>query len=357
MGIKKRSVARHQSSSQRSLNHIGSRKQCIEQSASLLLLADPLGSSLQHWQDPLIIRHRDIYCSHMLKLGRSIAKQVASPFRSRRELGNPIQCYRQTSSSAGKRLSNKIAIVTGSTEGIGFSIAKRLADDGAKVVISSRKQNKVDQAVEELKSSYPGQISGTVCHVGKEEDRNSLVNFTLDTHGGIDILVSNVAVNPYFGSFMDMQESQWDKIFDVNVKSPFMLTQKVVPHMMKNDRPRDRGAIVYISSIAAYSGMSSIGAYSISKTALLGLCKNMSMELGPDGIRVNLVAPGVIKTKFSELLWQNETQDDYFKSLTHLKRLGESEELGGIVSFLCGPDASYITGENIVVAGGYHCAL
>lgn len=357
-GNKKRSVARRHVVFTAQAKPHRKQKTVYRTVASLLLSSDPLCPSLQHWQDPLIIKHRDIYCSHMLKLSRSIAKQVASPFRSRRELRNPSQFYRQTSSSAfDKRLSNKIAIVTGSTEGIGFSIAKRLANDGAKVVVSSRKQNKVDQAVEELKSLYPGQISGTVCHVGKEEDRESLINFTLDTHGGIDILVSNVAVNPYFGSFTDMQESQWDKIFDINVKAPFMLTQKVVPHMMKNHRPGDKGAIVYISSIAAYSGMSSIGAYSISKTALLGLCKNMSMELGPDGIRVNLVAPGVIKTKFSELLWQNETQDDYFKALTHLKRLGESEEIGGIVSFLCSSDASYITGENIVVAGGYHCGL
>lgn len=294
----------------------------------------------------------------MLKLSQSIAKQVVSPLKGLQGRRNQTQYVRQTSSAAShKRLANKIAIVTGSTEGIGYSIAKRLANDGAKVVISSRKQDKVNQAVEELKLLYPGQISGTICHVGKEEDRNSLINFALETYGGIDILVSNVAVNPYFGSFMDMQESQWDKIFDVNVKAPFMLTQKVVPHMMKNDRPGDRGSIVYIASIAAYCGMSSIGAYSISKTALLGLSKNMSMELGPDRIRVNLVAPGVIKTKFSELLWKNDSQDDYFKSLTHLKRLGESEELGGIVSFLCSPDASYITGENIVVAGGYHCAL
>lgn len=263
-----------------------------------------------------------------------------------------------SSSHAQKKLADRVAIVTGSTDGIGYAIAKRMAEDGAKIVLSSRKQANVDKAVAELQSAFPDQVVGITCHVGSEDDQKKLIDFTLDKFGSIDMLVSNVAVNPYFGSFMDMQESQWDKIFEVNVKAPFMLTQKVVPHMLKNNRPKgDRGSIVYISSIAAYTGMASIGAYSISKTALLGLCKNMSMELGPEQIRVNLVAPGVIKTKFSQLLWDEDKEDDYFTSLTHLKRLGESEEIGGIVSFLCGPDASYITGENIVVAGGYHCSL
>lgn len=276
-----------------------------------------------------------------------------------KKISTITQVRHQSSVTTSPRLSNQVAIVTGSTEGIGFAVAKRMLEDGAKVVVSSRKQNNVDKTVEKLKSAFPDQIAGTVCHVANESDRQKLVDFTLAQFGRIDILVSNVAVNPYFGSFMDMQESQWDKIFEVNVKSPFMLTQKVVPHMLKNERKpgHDKGAIVYISSIAAYSGMSAIGGYSVSKTALLGLCKNMSMELGVEGIRVNLVAPGVIKTKFSQLLWETEGQDEFFKSATHLKRLGESHELGGVVSFLCSSDASYITGENIVVAGGYHCAL
>lgn len=260
-------------------------------------------------------------------------------------------------STSSKQLTDRVAIVTGSTEGIGFAVAKKMAEQGAKVVISSRKEEKVEKAVAELKSLFPDQITGTVCHVGKLEDQEKLIEHTLKTYGRIDCLVSNVAVNPYFGSFMDMDQSQWDKIFEINVRAPFFLTQKVVPHMLRNNRKGDNGAIVYISSIAAYSGMSSIGAYSISKTALLGLCKNMSMELGPEGIRVNLVAPGVIKTKFSGALWDNDGENEYFCSTTHLKRLGEPHELGGIVSFLCSADASYITGENIVVAGGYHCGL
>lgn len=261
-------------------------------------------------------------------------------------------------STTSTKLKDKVAIVTGSTEGIGFSIAKRLAEDGAKVIVSSRKKDKVDEAVNSLRAVHKDRVAGLVCHVGQEEDQKQLIDFTMKKFGAIDILVSNVAVNPYFGSFMDMDESQWDKIFDVNVKAPFKLTQKVVPHMLSNNRESgDNGSIVYISSIAAYTGLASIGAYSVSKTALLGLGKSMSMELANDRVRVNVVAPGVIKTKFSKLLWESDATDDAYTCQTHLKRLGEPDEVSGIVSFLVGPDASYITGESIVVAGGYHCSL
>lgn len=259
--------------------------------------------------------------------------------------------------SCNNSLKDKTAIVTASTEGIGFAIARRLARDGANVVISSRKQKKVDQAVEELKKLYPKQIAGTICHVGKNEDREKLVDFTLQNFGSVNILVSNAAVNPYFGSFMDTEESHWDKIFDVNVKAPFMLTKQVVPHMLKNKQQGDKGSIVYISSIAAYTGLGLIGAYSVSKTALLGLTRNFANELGVDKIRVNLVAPGVIKTKFSQSLTEDEHAEDICKAATSLKRLGEPDEIAGIVNFLCGPEASYITGENIVVGGGYHCRV
>lgn len=262
-----------------------------------------------------------------------------------------------SSPKQAEKLANRVAIITGSTEGIGFAIANRMLEDGARVVISSRKVDKVDSAVKDLALKFPERVIGTVCHVGKDDDQKRLIDFTLENYGQIDYLVSNVAANPYFGSFMDISDSQWDKIFEINVKAPFLLTQKVVPHMLKNDRKGDNGAIVYISSIAAYMGMSSIGAYSISKTALLGLCKNISMELGPEGIRVNLVAPGVIKTKFSGLLWEADNENEFYSSATHLKRFGQPHEIGGIVSFLCSPDASYITGENIVVAGGHHCGL
>lgn len=285
---------------------------------------------------------------------RTVAKSYVIP----RPKASSFRTLSSASETTSAKLNGRVAIITGSTEGIGFAVARRLVEDGAKVVISSRKQMNVDKAVNELKDSFPEQVAGIVCHVGKEEDRQKLVDYTLDQFGSIDILVSNVAVNPFFGSMMDMEESHWDKIFEINVKSPFLLTQKVVPHMLKNSKDgHGKGAIVYVSSIAAYSGMSAIGAYSISKTALLGLSKNMSMELAAEGIRVNLVAPGVIKTKFSNLLWENDNENEYFKSATHMKRLGEAHELGGIVSFLCSDDASYVTGENIAVAGGYYCSL
>jgi len=278
--------------------------------------------------------------------GREIQSRWSQTFRNQS----------QVATCQGK-LEGKIAIVTGSTEGIGLAAAKRLATDGAKVVICSRKQDKVDQALKELKTLFPDRVEGLVCHVGKAEDRDRLIDFTMEKFGGINILVSNVAVNPYFGRILDMDVTIWDKIFDINVRAPFLLTQKVVPHMLRNNGPGDKGAIVYVSSIAAYYPMDQLGAYSISKTALLGLCKNMSVDLASERVRVNLVAPGVIKTKFSQYLWENDGIDEWYKTLTHVKRVGEPDECAGIISFLCGPDASYITGENIVVGGGIHCRL
>lgn len=263
--------------------------------------------------------------------------------------------YQSSNQLSSKKLANKVAIVTGSTEGIGLAIAKKLAEDGAKVLISSRKQANVDKAVNELQNMFPNQIAGTVCHVGKEDDRENLVKFCLDKFGGrIDIFVSNAAVNPSVGPFLETTESQWDKIFDVNVKAPFLLTQKVVPYMLNNKGLEGKGSIIYISSIGGYFGLNTIGAYTVSKTALLGLCKNVSMELANKGIRANLVAPGLIETRFSGILRDN---DGYWKSSTHMKRLGKANEISGIVSFLCSPEASYITGENIAVAGGHYCKL
>jgi dehydrogenase/reductase SDR family member 4 len=291
-----------------------------------------------------------------------MAKLLRHPIALLWNTNKPIKCsdisnFKRFSSSQGLPLHNKTAIVTASTEGIGFSIVKRLAKSGANVVVSSRKQKNVDQAVSELEKLYPNQIVGTVCHVGKNEDREKLVDLAMEKFGSINILVSNAAVNPYFGSFMDTEESHWDKIFDVNVKAPFMLTKQVVPHMLKNKQPGDKGSIVYISSIAAYTGLALIGAYSVSKSALLGLTRNFANELGVDNVRVNLVAPGVIKTKFSQSLTADKHAEEMCKAATSLKRLGEPDEVAGMVNFLCGPEASYITGENIVVGGGYHCRV
>ncbi|XP_028363983.1 dehydrogenase/reductase SDR family member 4 isoform X3 [Phyllostomus discolor] len=256
---------------------------------------------------------------------------------------------RMASSKVARRdpLANKVALVTASTEGIGLAIARRLAQDGARVVISSRKQQNVDRAVAALQGEGLS-VTGTVCHVGKAEDRERLVAMAVKLHGGIDILVSNAAVNPFFGNLMDVPEEVWDKILDINVKATALMTKAVVPEMEK----RGSGSIVIVASIAAYSPFPALGPYNVSKTALLGLTKNLAIELAQRNIRVNALAPGLIKTNFSKVLWMDKAREDAIKEALRIRRLGKPEDCAGIVSFLCSEDASYITGETVVVGGG-----
>lgn len=255
-------------------------------------------------------------------------------------------------STMTKKLDGKVAIVTASTDGIGLAIARRLAEDGAKVVISSRKQKNVDKAVETLKQLHLS-VTGIPCHVGLEADRKKLIDHTVAEFGGFDILVSNAAVNPVFGPVLNCPEDAWDKIFDINVKATFLLAQSAVPHLEK----RGGGSILIVSSIAGFQPFSALGAYSVSKTALFGLTKVLAQELGPSGIRVNCLAPGVIQTKFSAALVENEDVREKVLEGIPLQRIGQPHEMGGLVSFLCSDDALYITGETIVASGGMSSRL
>ncbi|XP_069702091.1 dehydrogenase/reductase SDR family member 4 isoform X2 [Periplaneta americana] len=251
-----------------------------------------------------------------------------------------------TSASNGK-LKGKVAIVTASTDGIGFAIAERLASDGASVVVSSRKEKNVTSAVEKLKACGYS-VSGVVCHVGKADDRERLIKEAIDKFGGIDILVSNAAVNPGVGPVLESPEDVWDKIFDVNVKAAYLISKEVLPHMRK----RQGGSIVYISSIAGYQPLGLLGVYSVSKTALLGLTKVAARDVATDNIRVNCVAPGIVITRFSEALRQSKETEDAILQSIPMGRMAVPKEISGVVSFLVSDDASYITGETIIAAGG-----
>ncbi|XP_028846007.1 dehydrogenase/reductase SDR family member 4 [Denticeps clupeoides] len=265
-------------------------------------------------------------------------------------LTSSVAAARRTMSHSS--LSGKVAIVTASTDGIGLAAAQALGKRGAHVVVSSRKQANVDKAVSLLRSEHI-QVTGTTCNVGNREDREKLVNLTVKECGGIDILVSNAAVNPFFGNILESTEAVWDKILDVNVKASFLLTKLIVPHMEK----RGGGSVVFVSSIAGYQPMQALGPYSVSKTALLGLTRALAPDLANSNIRVNCVAPGIIKTRFSSALWQSEDLVDELKKQLSIKRLGEPEEIGGVIAFLCSDDASYITGETVMVTGGISCRL
>ncbi|XP_070565042.1 dehydrogenase/reductase SDR family member 4-like isoform X1 [Ptychodera flava] len=254
--------------------------------------------------------------------------------------------------SSGKRFPGKVVIVTASTDGIGLAIAKRLAEDGAHVMISSRTQKNVDAAVDQLRSEGLS-VSGIVCHVAKEEHRRKLIEETLNRYGGIDILVSNAAANPAFEAVLSTSESVWDKIFEVNVKATFLLVKEIAPYIEK----RGGGSIVLVSSIGGFVFGGLLGAYGTSKTAMFGLTKALVPQCAGMNIRINCIAPGLIRTRFSEALWKDpDVLADTLKSVP-MNRIGEPSECAGVVSFLCSEDASYVTGETIVIAGGQSSRL
>ncbi|KAF2351190.1 NAD(P)-binding domain [Trinorchestia longiramus] len=260
--------------------------------------------------------------------------------------------YCRHMSQAVQKLSGKVAIVTGSTEGIGFAIAQRMAEDGAKVIVSSRKSDNVERAVQELHDKGLKDTFGIPCHVGKEGDRINLIEKTVEKFGGLDVFVANAATNPAKGDIFEVTESQWDKIFDVNLKAPWALTKLAVPHMLK----KKGGSIIYISSVAAYHGMEYpvplMSTYSVSKSGMLGLAKAVLFSKAKDNIRVNCVLPGVIKTTFGGVLIEDEAVHSNVMRATPMKRLGKPDDIAGITSFLASDDASFINGESIIVSGG-----
>jgi len=273
------------------------------------------------------------------------SKQIALP-------SQPLIPRTLHSTASPDKLSGKVAVVTASTDGIGLGIAKSLASYGAKVVISSRKEKNVLRAVEELQGEGL-QVEGVVCHVGKKEDRENLLTKTVELFGGLDILVSNAAVNPYFGPILSCPEDMWDKIFEINVKTSFLLFRDCVP--LFNER--GGGSAVFVSSIGGYEAIPMLGPYSISKTALLGLTKALATEVGSSNIRVNCLAPGIVRTKFAAALTESEEISEKALENIPLGRFGTPAEMGGIVSFLVSDEASYITGETVLVTGGVHARL
>lgn len=253
-----------------------------------------------------------------------------------------------------QRLHNKVALITGGTRGIGYSIAERLGLEGASIVICSRNKKNVHEAETALKAKGIVNVLALVCHVGTEEARQNLVQQTVAKYGRIDILVSNVAANTIFGPMLSStDEKNWDKIFDTNVKSHFFLIKSVVPHMPHSPScPSSDPNILIISSYAGFHPSPTLGAYSVSKTALIGLTKVLSLELASSHIRINCLAPGIIQTKFSEALWKEESVGDEALKNIPMKRFGSSEEMAGVASFLVSKDAAYVTGETIVAGGG-----
>ena len=244
-------------------------------------------------------------------------------------------------------MTGKVAVITGSTKGIGRSIAEEMARLGAKVVISSRKADACEQVANELKEQGYEAIA-IPCHVGKKEDLQNLVDKTNEAWGSIDVLVCNAATNPVYGTTAEMTDEAWDKIMDTNVKGTFWLTNMVLPQMAG----KGEGAVVLLSSIAGIRGNTTIGTYGVSKAAEAALARNLAVEWGPKGIRVNSIAPGLIKTDFARALWEDPERLARAENQTPLRRIGTPEDIAGVALFLATDASAYVTGQTIVADGG-----
>ena len=244
-------------------------------------------------------------------------------------------------------LTGKVAVVTGSTKGIGKAIARGLAEHGARVVISSRKADAVEAVVAEMKADGLDAI-GIPCNISDLDQVKMLIAETRKAWGQVDVLVANAAVNPYYGSALDIPESAFDKIMDVNIKSNLWLCREVIPEM----RERRDGAIMIVSSIGGVRGNPVIGAYCISKAADMQMVRNLAIEFGKDNIRVNCIAPGLVKTDFARALYENPEVAARKTEATPLRRLGEPEDLAGIAVYLAARAGSWTTGQTFCIDGG-----
>lgn len=244
-------------------------------------------------------------------------------------------------------LQDKVAIVTGSSRGIGEAIALRLAEHGAKVVVSSRKLDACQEVVERI-TARGGDAFAHACNIGRKEDLQGLVNAAIQKWGGVDILVCNAAVNPYYGPAIKMPDEAYDKVMNSNVRSNFWLSNMVLPQMAE----RGGGAVIIVSSISGMLGSTTIGVYGISKAADMALARNIAVEWGPRNIRANCIAPGLVKTDFARALWEDKAVYEQTVSTYPLRRIGEPDEIAGAAVFLAGPSGSFITGQTIVIDGG-----
>ena len=242
-------------------------------------------------------------------------------------------------------LNGKVALVTGATRGIGKSIAEELARAGARVAICSRKAEACEATRAEL-AANGFEVLAKPCNVSRKDELQALVDATLAKWGAIDIVVANAAVNPYYGPLTGISDDAFDKIFANNLKSVLWLAAMTLPGM------KSGGSLILVGSIGGLIANTVIGAYGMSKAAGHHLVRNLAAEWGPKGLRVNAIAPGLIKTEFARALWEDPKRAEERVSNTPLRRLGEPRDIGGIAVFLASPAAAFITGQCIVADGG-----
>ena len=246
-------------------------------------------------------------------------------------------------------LTGKTAIITGASRGIGESIARHYAAHGANVIVSSRDLEACEKVASSIIEEQGRDCAHAIaCNISYKEQLANLVAKSREKFGSFDILVSNAAVNPYFGPSSEMPDDKLDKILTCNVKASHWLAQMVLPDM----RAQKDGAIIIVSSIGAFLGSAQIGAYNMSKAADLQLARNLAVEAGPDNVRVNCICPGVVKTYFAEALWKDPKIEKLMTKQLPLRRFGEPQDIAGAAVFLASRAGRWMTGQQIVIDGG-----
>ncbi|MEM7253968.1 MAG: glucose 1-dehydrogenase [Pseudomonadota bacterium] len=244
-------------------------------------------------------------------------------------------------------LSGKTALITGSSKGIGRAIAERMAELGAKVVVSSRKVDVCEEVVSGIRAGG-GDATAIGCNINHKEQLQQLVDKTRSAYGQIDILVCNAAVNPYFGPIQGIPDSAFDKILGANIRSNHWLCQMVIPEMAE----RKDGVVIIISSVGGLFGSKELGAYGISKAADMQMARNLAVEWGPQNVRVNCIAPGLIRTDFARALWEDPEIYGRTVKRAPLHRIGEPDEIAGMAIYLASRAGSFTTGQTLCVDGG-----
>ncbi len=244
-------------------------------------------------------------------------------------------------------LTGKVALITGSTKGIGKAIAVRMAQYGASVVISSRNQDACEVVAEEIRRQG-GVAVAVACNINSNAQLEYLVSRSVELLGAVDILVCNAALNPHYGPVQEIPDSAFDKVMTANIGSVHRLCRLVIPPMAK----RGEGSVIIISSIAGLKGTDRLGAYAISKAADMQIARNLAVEWGPSNVRVNCIAPGLVRTDFARALWENP--ETYAATVSHypLRRIGEPDEIAGAAIYLASAAGSFTTGQTLVIDGG-----
>jgi NAD(P)-dependent dehydrogenase (short-subunit alcohol dehydrogenase family) len=244
-------------------------------------------------------------------------------------------------------LSGQVALITGASRGIGRAIALEMARHGARVVVSSRKLAACEAVVEEIES-LGGEAMAVACHVGDKAELQQLVDATFARYGRIDCLVCNAAVNTHFGPSLGMSDDSYDKIMDTNVRSTFWLCNMVLPQMAD----RREGTVILLASVAGLAGNGKIGVYGMSKAATMQLARNLAVEWGRHNVRINCIAPGVVRTDFARALWSDERLYQRLIEQYPLRRIGAPRDVAGVAVFLASRASDWMTGQTLVIDGG-----